>query len=119
MRYCLKIILGIFLFNTVLCAATTHRVMQFSNDKVVVWKTVIYPHASQTLKMHRHEHDRVLVALTDGILKITNDQGRVHYLKLEKDKAYYLSKDAPNELHTDENISSRPVIVMVIELKRK
>lgn len=98
-------------------AANTNRIPQFDNDKVSVWKTVIYPSQKQILKMHRHERDRVLVAFNDGLLKILNDQGKVHYLKLEKDKSYYLMKDIPNEVHSDENVSSHPIQVLVIELK--
>jgi len=97
--------------------STTRRIAQFSNDKVSVWETVIYPNANQLLKMHRHEHDRVVVALSGGLLKITNDKGKVHYLKFEKDKAYYLTKDSPDELHNDQNMSSHPIKVLVIELK--
>lgn len=109
----------IFLMNSILYAATfaTNRTVQFSNDKVSVWETVIYPDKNQVLKMHRHEHDRVVVAFTDGLLKITNDKGKVHYLKLEKNKAYYLHRDISDELHKDENMSSHPVRVLVVELK--
>lgn len=96
---------------------TTHRVQQFHNDKVNVWKTVIYPSQKHGLSMHRHEYDRVVVALTDGTLKITNDKGKAHYLHLKKDQAYYLHKDFPHELHSDENISKHPIEVMVVELK--
>ena len=95
---------------------TTKRDVQFSNKEVNVWRTIIYPTFHQTLPMHRHEHNRVLVALTDGLLKITNDKGKVHYLRLKKDKAYYLSKDVPNEVHMDENVTNHAVKVMVIEL---
>lgn len=98
-------------------SSTTTRIAQFSNDKVSVWETVIYPSANQVLKMHRHEHDRVLVAFSDGLLKITNDKGKVHYLKLEKNKAYYLTKDIPNELHNDQNMLFHPIKVLVVELK--
>jgi len=96
---------------------TTTRIAQFSNDKVSVWETIIYPSTTQVLKMHRHEHNRVVVALNGGLLKITNDKGKVHYLKLEKNKAYYLTKDVPNELHNDQNMSPHPIKVLVIELK--
>lgn len=96
---------------------TTKRIKQFTTKQVSVWKTVIYPTSNQSLSMHRHEHNRVLVALTDGLLKITNDKGKVHYLRLQKDKAYYLKKDIPNELHKDENLAQFPIKVMVIELK--
>jgi hypothetical protein len=95
---------------------TTKRTMELSNDKVSAWETIIYPGTKQSLKMHRHEHDRVVIALSDGLLKITNDKGNVHYLKLQKNKAYYLTKDLPDELHTDENISSQPIKVIVVEL---
>lgn len=95
---------------------STKRIDQFANDRVKVWKTIIYPSSGQVLPMHRHDHDRVLVALTDGTLKITNNNGKVHYLKLKKDKAYYLTKDIADELHNDENISNHPIKVMVIEL---
>jgi hypothetical protein len=97
--------------------ATTKRIEQFANQQVKVWKTVIYPRSNQSLTMHRHEYNRVLVALTNGLLKITNDKGKVHYLRLKKDKAYYLKKDTPNELHKDENLTQFPIKVMVIELK--
>lgn len=96
---------------------STNRTVQFSNDKVSAWETIIYPSENQALKMHRHEHDRVVVAFNNGLLKITNDKGKIHYLKLQKNKAYYLSKDIPDELHKDENMSSHPVKVLVIELK--
>jgi beta-alanine degradation protein BauB len=118
-RLILSFIFSMFLVSNALSAdaPTTGRAMQFSNDKVSVWETVIYPNAGQVLKMHRHENDRVVVALTDGLLKITNDKGKVHYLKLVKDKAYYLTKDVPNELHSDQNMSAHLVKVLVIELK--
>ncbi len=98
-------------------AQSTTRIPQFSNHQAEVWKTIIYPSESQTLTMHRHHHDRVLVALSDGLLKITNDKGVVHYMKLKKNKAYYLKKDPPDELHQDENITKHPIAVMIIELK--
>jgi hypothetical protein len=94
----------------------TIRLSLLENKQVKVWETIIYPHADHVLKMHRHEHNRVLIALDDGKLKIVNDRGQVHYLTLEKEKAYYLAKDLPGELHTDENLSDHPIKVMVIEL---
>ncbi|ETO92392.1 hypothetical protein [Legionella oakridgensis] len=95
---------------------SSHRIPQFANNEVTVWKTVIYPASKQRLPMHRHEHDRVLIALTNGLLKITNNQGKTHYLKLKKDNAYYLKKDPANELHIDENMTNHLIKVMVVEL---
>lgn len=96
---------------------STQRISLLSNDRVSVWKTIIYPNKAQILKMHRHENDRVVVALDDGLLKVTNDKGKVHYLKFKKGMAYFLNKDVPNELHNDENLSGHQVKVIVIELK--
>jgi len=96
---------------------TTTRIPHFANENVTVWETIIYPGKKQVLKMHRHENNRVLIAFDDGELKITNDKGQTHYLKLEKDKAYYLTKDIPGELHNDENTTDHPIKVMIIELK--
>lgn len=95
---------------------TTTRIAQFSNEKVAVWETIIYPGSKQILKMHRHDRDRVVVAFNNGTLKITNNKGKIHYFKLEKDKAYFLTKDVRNETHIDENISGHPIKVMIIEL---
>ncbi|MDP3561144.1 MAG: hypothetical protein Q8R83_03065 [Legionellaceae bacterium] len=97
---------------------STARISQFSNNRTNVWKTIIYPNSNQVLAMHRHDYDRVLVALSNGLLKVTNNKGKMHYLKLEKDKAYYLTKDPEHELHRDENITNYPIKVMIIELKK-
>lgn len=98
-------------------ATTTGREIKFSNDKVIVWETTVLPGANQGLKKHRHDHDRVVVAFDDGVLKVTNDKGQMHYLKLQKNTPYYLSKDVPNELHTDDNITNHPIKVLVVEFK--
>lgn len=96
---------------------TTKRISLLDNNQVNVWKTIIYPSRNQQLKMHRHEFNRVLIALNDGELKIVNDHGNAHYLKLKKEQAYFLNKDIQNELHTDENISGHLVKVVVVEIK--
>lgn len=121
-----KNIQKIFLSTILLCVSfttlatddKTTRIPEFSNNEVNVWKTIIYPSKNQILKMHRYEYNRVIVALDTGILKITNNQGKTHHLNLEKDHSYYLTKEVPGELHTDENISSHPIRVLVIELKK-
>lgn len=120
MKRCISFLMSIFIligcvFNV--SKAETKRIMQLSNDKVLVWETIVYPGPKQVLKMHRHDHDRVVYAFDEGVLKITNDKGKVHYLKFEKDKAYFLTKNVPNELHSDENISSHPIKVLVVEVK--
>jgi hypothetical protein len=102
--------------NSLQAQTLTKREVQFANQQVNVWQTSIYPASNQILPMHRHDTNRVLVALTDGVLKITNDKDKIHYLHLKKDKAYYLTKDVPGEMHMDENVTKHPVKVMVVEL---
>lgn len=94
----------------------TDRLQQILNEKVKVWQTTILTGKKQILKMHRHEHDRVIVPFDDGTLKITNDKGEVHHLKLKKGVARFLPKDIPGEMHNDENISGHTVTVTVVEL---
>lgn len=96
----------------------THRTPQFSNEEVSVWTTVVYPNKDQKLKMHRHDYNRVVVALDSGVLKIRTNQGKEHLLHVQKDHAYYFTKDVPGELHTDENMSKHPMKAIVIELKK-
>lgn len=97
----------------------TTRMPQFTNDEVAVWETVVYPSTRQLLKMHRHDYDRIVVAFDDGKLKITSNKGKTHLLTLKKHKAYFLKKDPPGETHTDENLGSHPLKVMVVELKNE
>ncbi len=117
MKRIFLIFLCLFCMTSTGYAQSTNRVKQFSNAKVSVWTTTVYPSAKQKLKMHNHKHDRVVVVLKGGVLKIRNNKGRVHYLKLTTGKTYFLSKDNPHELHTDENIGKKPVKVVVIELR--
>jgi beta-alanine degradation protein BauB len=93
----------------------THRVFQFENEHVRVWKTVIMPH--QPLKMHRHDCARVVVGLKGGSLTKLEDTGETSELVFETGKAYWLNEDLPNTLHGDINESNEPIEVMVIEIK--
>jgi hypothetical protein len=93
----------------------THRVFQFENEHVRVWKTVIMP--NRPLKMHRHDCARVVVGLKGGSLTKLEDTGETSELVFESGKAYWLSEDPPNTLHGDVNESDEPIEVMVIEIK--
>jgi len=52
----------------------SRREPQFENAQVSVWKSIVMP--KQPLTLHRHEHGRVLVALTDGQLKVVDGAGK-------------------------------------------
>ena len=113
-----KLILSfILLFSFHPIYAKSTRIPQFSNEKVNIWETILYPGKTQSLKMHHHYYDRVLIALDDGVIQVTNDQGRSHLLALKKNKTYFLKKDIPHEKHIDVNITQHPIRVMIIELR--
>ena len=93
----------------------TVRTPQFENESVHVWKTLIAP--GQPLTLHRHENGRVIVALTNGTLRIVKESGESKTVTWEKGNAYWLSADPPGEKHGDLNDGPDPIEVMVVEMK--
>jgi len=97
--------------------STTRREPQFENDHVRAWKSIIMP--KQPLTLHRHEHGRALIALTDGQLKVVDQEGKaINTYNWESGKAYWLDADPPGQMHADVNDTSKPIEVIVVELKR-
>ena len=94
--------------------AHTQRVPQFENDDVKVWRSVIL--ANAPLTMHRHEHPRVIIALSGGTMNIVEDNGTSTAHVWETGKAYWLPANAPNTMHADVNKDDKPIEVMVVEL---
>jgi quercetin dioxygenase-like cupin family protein len=96
--------------------STTRREPQFENEHVRVWKSIIMP--KQPLTQHRHEHGRALIALTNGQLHVVDKDGKVvNTYDWKKGKAYWLDADPPGQTHADRNDTSRPIEVIVVELK--
>jgi quercetin dioxygenase-like cupin family protein len=98
-------------------AGQTKRVPQFENEDVKVWKSVVMPNAP--LSMHRHEHPRVIIALTGGTMKIVEENGKSEQHIWETGKAYWLPANPPNTMHADVNAGDRPIEVMVVELEHE
>lgn len=95
---------------------TTRREPQFENDHLRVWKSIILP--KQPLALHRHEHGRALVALVGGRLDVVDQDGKVlNTYDWESGKAYWLGIDPPGQMHADVNNTSKPIEVIVVELK--
>ena len=92
------------------------RTPQFENQEVSVWKTVIPPNAP--LPMHTHRHPRVIIPLTGGTMKIMYEHGESETHTWEAGKAYWLPTSEGLKLHSDVNVGSAPVEVMVVELEK-
>ena len=97
--------------------AQTQRVPQFENDDVKVWRSVI--RADAPLAMHRHEHPRVIIALSGGTMNIVEDNSTSTAHVWETGKAYWLPANPPNTMHADVNQGGKPIEVMVVELKHE
>ena len=96
--------------------AQSRREDQFENGQVRVWKSIILP--NQPISLHRHDHGRTIVALTGGTLDIVDGSGRtLKQLPFEAGKAYWLGVDPAGEQHADLNRGSKPIEVMVIEMR--
>jgi beta-alanine degradation protein BauB len=97
--------------------AASRREPQFENDQMKVWKTIIMP--KQPLTQHRHDHGRALIALTDGELQVVDKNGkRLDTYRWERGKAYWLGADPAGQTHADVNETSKPIEVIVVELKK-
>ena len=95
----------------------SRREPQLENEHVRVWKSIIMP--KQPLTLHRHDHGRTLIALTDGQLKVVDKDGKtIDTYDWKAGKAYWLGVDPPGQMHADVNDSDKPVEVIVVELKK-
>ena len=97
--------------------AKTQRIPQFENEDVKVWKSIVMPNAPLT--MHRHDHPRVLIALSGGTMKIVDSTGASESHLWETGKAYWLPANPPNTAHADVNAGDKPIEVMVVELEKE
>ncbi len=96
--------------------AASRREPQFENEHLKVWKSIIMPGSPLTL--HRHEHGRALIALTDGVLKVVDERNTtVGTYDWKRGRAYWLAADPAGKLHADVNETGAPIEVIVVELK--
>jgi quercetin dioxygenase-like cupin family protein len=98
-------------------ANQTQRFPQFDNEDVKVWRSVVMPNAPLT--MHRHDHPRVIIALSGGTMKIVDSQGKSEEHVWETGKAYWLPANPPGTLHADVNAGDKPIEVMVVSLEKE
>lgn len=97
--------------------AVTQRIPQFENEDVKVWKSIVMPHSPLTL--HRHDHPRVIIALSGGTMNIVTENGPTESNVWETGKAYWLPANPPNTRHADVNAGDKPIEVMVVEFEKE
>ena len=125
MRFSVNRVLAVAALSLALFAAVraqttamqTHREDQFQNDDVKVWRTTVLPH--QPLAMHHHDHPRVLVALTDGTMDIVDSTGTYDVHVWKQNHAYWLPAMPPGAMHSDVNVGTSPLEVLVVELEKE
>lgn len=116
--FVLVVVFGLFgILHSQPSAQQTQRFPQFENDNVKVWKSVVMPNAP--LAMHRHDHPRVIIALSGGTMDIVEQNGRTEKHVWETGKAYWLPANPPNTMHADVNTGDKPIEVMVVELEHE
>jgi hypothetical protein len=93
----------------------TQRIPQFENEDVKVWKTTVMPNAP--LAMHTHDHPRVIIALSGGTIKVVNESGTSEVHQWKTGNAYWLSAEEGKNRHADANQGTKPIEVMVVEIK--
>ena len=97
-------------------SSQTGREPQFENAEVKVWKSLVLP--NNPLPLHRHEHPRVIIALSGGTMKILEESGHSESHDWQTGHAYWLPANAPGTRHQDVNVGDQPIEVMVVELEK-
>jgi hypothetical protein len=97
-------------------AAQTQRFPQFENDDVRVWRSLVLPNAPLT--MHRHDHGRVIIPLQGGTMNIVPQNGPTESHVWEVGHAYWLPAMPKGAMHEDVNAGTKPIEVVVVELKK-
>ena len=86
--------------------------------EVFVWKSTIMPE-QKGLNMHRHNYARMLIPLTTGVLTRVEGNGAQTHYDLQPGKPVFLSDDTPEGFHTDENLGSAPIEVVVVQFNKQ
>lgn len=85
--------------------------VEFENDQVRVVRVNFKPH--EVTPLHEHSLNRVVVYLADQNFRITSADGKV---EMAQHKAGDVSWGGPLK-HKEENLSDKPMEVVVVELK--
>jgi hypothetical protein len=118
----MKKVLFLFLFasNCLANAAQTNlcetkRKVFIDNPQTKVWQTTICP--NKPLAYHTHDTARVVTAEKDVTLLVRYKSGVKKTIVLKANTPKFLNRKQGIEPHQDVNLSEKPVIVTVVELK--
>jgi hypothetical protein len=92
-----------------------------AGNDILIWKTVI-PTGTEGkpgIHAHRHEFARVVIPLTEGVLRRVEDNGEAIDYKLNIGKPIFLAADAPTGFHTDVNPGKEPIEVIVVQFTKE
>lgn len=101
-------------FFPILSLAASDDRVKFDNDAARVLKVTDVPHKKSAL--HKHELNRVMIYLTPGDLDVTAENGKVEH---QHWKAEQVAWSPAGGMHTSENVSDKPLVIVEVELKRK
>ncbi|HWE05221.1 MAG TPA: hypothetical protein VG274_00850, partial [Rhizomicrobium sp.] len=88
-----------------------HYKLEFENDQVRVFRVKIGPH--EGTPMHEHQLNRVMVYLTDAVVRVTSSDGKVD---VTPHKAGDIAQGGAAR-HSEQNTTDKPVEVVVTEFK--
>jgi hypothetical protein len=91
-----------------------------AGQDMMIWKTVILPAQKNTpgIALHRHEHARILIPLTKGVLQRRDFDGQTTDYALNIGKPVFLPEDTAAGFHTDENLGKEPIQVIVLQFTK-
>ena len=95
--------------------AEMQRIPQFDNARTIAWRSVIPAGTESTL--HRHDRQRVVVAIVGGDLKTVTASGETAVTHYVTGNAYLQEPMPAGVMHKDVNDTSRTIELVVIELK--
>ena len=95
--------------------AEMQRIPQFDNTRAVAWRSVIPAGTESTL--HRHDRQRVIVAIVGGDLKTVTASGETTVSHYVTGNAYLQEPMPAGVMHKDVNDTGRTIDLVVIELK--
>jgi hypothetical protein len=95
--------------------AEMQRIPQFDNARAVAWRSVIPPGTESSL--HRHDGQRVVVAIVGGDLKTVSASGETTVNHYVTGNAYFQDPMPAGMMHKDVNDTNTTMELVVIELK--